>query len=306
MLGVHAFWSKPTLSGTNGHHIHKNDEFTMYDWEILHFILSALEYRSKNGPIILFTDETFYNYLVKNDFLKFWDYVDVEKYQKFRKLNIVPENNWTSFKTWLIGEIPSPFLMFDHDNMIYTKIPEELFNIDVRFAHLEYINPYYYPEKDEMDVEGFEFDPEWDWNTHISNSCILYFNNDEFKNRYSKKAIEFELKNNSTDPRLSSVQYLFADQRLLIMMLERDNIPYGQFSNKIWKPIVEPGEERFKPYKNEPFVDEVRFDHTWGHKHTLIDKEEARVAYKKRHMDIVKQAYPQYYDQLASFLKYDS
>lgn len=305
MLGVHAFWSRPTLTGTNGHHILKNENFKMYDWELLHFALSALEYRRLNGPIILFTDDIFYDYLKRLDFAKFWDYIDTEKYKKFKKLNIVPENNWTAFKTWLIGEIPSPFLLFDHDNVIHTKIPKPLFDIDVRFAHLELINPYYYPNQDEMDVEGFEFDPLWDWNSHISNTCMLYFNNDEFKNTYSKKALEFEQKNTTTDKRLQSVQYLFADQRLLILMLKRHNIKYGQFSNKIWKPITEPGEERFKPYKNEPFVDEIVFDHTWGHKHTLIEKEEARFAYKKRHLEHISKTHPEHYSQFCDFLNYD-
>lgn len=297
MLGVHAFWSRPTITGTNGHHILKNEQFKMYDWELLHFVLSALEYRRLNGPIILFTDDIFYDYLKRLDFAKFWDYIDTEKYQKFRKLNIVPQNNWTAFKTWLMGELPSPFLMFDHDNVIHSKIPEQLFDIDVRFAHYEYRNPYYYPDQHEMDVEGFEFDPLWDWDTYIANTCMVYFNNDEFKNMYSKKAMEFEQKNITTDERLKSVQYLFADQRLFIMMLKRHNINYGQFSNKIWKL-------NFERLKNEPYLDDIVFDHTWGKKHSLAEKEEVRIPYIKRHMEHIERAYPQHYKQFCNFMNY--
>lgn len=298
MLGIQAYWSRPTITGTNGHHIIKNENFKMFDWELLHFALSALEYRRLNGPLILFTDHIFYDYLKRLDFAKFWDYIDTDKYDKFRSLNIVPQNNWTAFKTWLIGEIPSPFLMFDHDNVIHSKIPQQLFDIDVRFAHYEYINPYYYPEQHELDVKGFEFDPLWDWNSHVPNTCMMYFNNDDFKNMYSAKAIDFERRNVTKDERLSSVQYLFADQRLLIMMLKRHSIKFGQFSNKIWRL-------NFEPYKNEPLLDDIVFDHTWGKKHSLVDKEDVRKPYIKRHMEFIKKVHPQHYSQFCDFMNYD-
>ena len=32
MVGIHAFWSKPTLTGTQGHHLEGTDKFEMYDF----------------------------------------------------------------------------------------------------------------------------------------------------------------------------------------------------------------------------------------------------------------------------------
>lgn len=305
MLGVQAYWSLPTLTGTNGHHLDKISQYKMFDFELIHFLISALEYRKHNGPVILFTDEIFYEYLKKLDLIKYWDYIDTEKYKKFNKLGILPENNWTAFKTWLLGEIPAPFVLFDHDNIIYGKIPESLYDVDVRFAHLEIPNPKYYPGKDNLDISNFVFDKDWEWNTDISNTCILYFGNEEFKNRYSAKAIEFEKNNITTNPELKSVQYLFADQQLLIMMLKKEKLKYGQFSNYIWDPTGKTGNNGFIKKFNDETLDSFVFEHTWGFKHTLKSNESERNKFIGRHLKFINDVYPQHFNQLNNLINND-
>ena len=191
MKGIHAYWSKPTLTGTSGHHLDKKEKFEMFSFEIVHFLLSALFYRKLNGPIHLYTDPVFFEYLKEKNLLSFWDKIDTKLYNKFKEYNVSSEKNWTGFKTWLLGELAAPFLLIDHDNIVYTKIPEELFDTPVRFAHMEKLNPYYYPSKEEMDVKNFEYDDDWRWDLDIANTCMLYFKFDDFKKEYATKAIEF-------------------------------------------------------------------------------------------------------------------
>ena len=301
MIGIHAFWSQPTLTGTQGHHLTGVKKFKMFDFELLHFILSALFYKKHNGPIHLYTDNTFATYLSDNNLLHFWDYVDIGKYTEFTNLNLNPKSNWTGFKTWLLSQIPSPFLLIDHDNIVYTKIPEELFDISVRFAHLESINPYYYPNQKDMECGNFEFDKNWNWDLDVANTCLLYFNNDNFKNQYSKKAMEFEVNNSPKNKHLAEVQYLFADQRLLVMMLESLNIDYGTFSNNKFTPNGDLPD--FTTIGNDPLLSKVGFDHTWGYKHHLKENKTARKIYIQRHIKMIEDNFNNFYDTLLPLFK---
>jgi hypothetical protein len=301
MLGIHAFWSKPTLTGTNGHHLTGLSKFKMFDFELLHFVLSALFYKKYNGSIHLYTDNTFYSYLESKKLTGIWDHIDTKKYNEFSKLNLNSKSNWTGFKTWLLKELSAPFLLIDHDNLIFTKIPTELFGTPVRFAHLESINPYYYPSKSELDCGNFKFNDKWNWTLDIANTCLLYFKDDHFKNNYSVKAMEFEKNNNPTDSHLAEVQYLFADQRLLVMMLEEQGIEYGTFSNN-----------KFTPQGNTPdwtkvgkdkILDKVGFDHTWGYKHHLKINKEARKIYMDHHIQMVNNNFKEHYGLLEPLFK---
>jgi len=302
MIGIHAYWSQPTLTGTSGHHLEGVSEFSMYDFEIVHFLLSALYYKKLNGPIHLYTDPTFYKYLEERDLLHFWDKVDKDTYTIFAKQNIDSSTNWTGFKTWLLGQLQPPFLLLDHDNLIYTKIPEELFDIPVRFAHMEKINPFYYPSRDRMDVKDFVYNEDWDWSLNIANTCMLYFNDKDFIKEYAEKAMEFERNNNSDDEYLAEVQYLFADQRLPVMMLEEKGIEYDSFSNLIFSPI---GKDipNWETITEDPLKDCVGFDHTWAFKHTLKKDKKAYKEYMDRHLKMIlsdfrgyKKYFKQFYD----------
>jgi len=293
MLGIHAYWSKPTLTGTTGHHLDKKEVFEMFDFEIVHFLLSALFYRKLNGPIHLYTDKVFFDYLKNKNLLHFWDKVDTEAYSKFAHHKVNSNRNWTSFKTWLLGEISAPFLLIDHDNIIYTEIPKELFNMPVRFAHMETLNRYFYPDKERMDVNNFEYNESWNWNLDVANTCMLYFKTDEFKKEYAQKAIEFEKNNNTDDPYLAEVQYLFADQRLPVMMLEEKNIDYGVFSNWKFTPIDKDIPD-WKKVTGDPLLELVGFDHTWAYKHTLKKNPEAHKEYMDRHFEMMNDNFPEY------------
>lgn len=293
MIGIHAYWSKPTLTGTSGHHLDKREKFEMFSFEIVHFLLSALFYRKLNGPIHLYTDLIFFEYLKEKNLLHFWDKIDTELFKEFEKFKVSSERNWTGFKTWLLGKIPAPFLLIDHDNIIYTEIPKELFNKPVRFAHMETINKYYYPDKEEMDVDNFEYNEKWNWNLDVANTCMLYFKSDDFKKEYSTKAIEFERNNKTKDPYLSEVQYLFADQRLPVMMLEEKNIDYGVFSNWKFTPIGKDIPD-WKKVTGDPLLDLVGFDHTWAYKHTLKTNADALKEYMDRHDKMITDNFPKY------------
>lgn len=292
MLGIHVYWSKPTLTGTNGHHLKGEKEFKMFDFELLHFVLSALYWKELNGPIFLYTDPTFYNYLKSKNLDKIWDVIDTDLYEEFTELNVESKNNWTGFKTWLLQKVPAPFLFLDHDNLVYTKIPDSLYEKQVRFAHLEAINPYYYPDKEDMQVKGFEFNPKWKWDLDVANTCMLYFKDESIKNEYSKLALQFEAANNTDDKYLSEVQYLFSDQRLLVMMLEEKGIDYGTFSNRKFTPNGNIPD--WTHIDDDKEIAKVGFDHTWAYKHHLVSNYDARFEYIDRHVGMINSVFPQY------------
>ena len=163
----------------------------------------------------------------------------------------------------------------------------------VRFAHMETLNRYFYPDKERMDVNNFEYNESWNWNLDVANTCMLYFKTDEFKKEYAQKAIEFEKNNNTDDPYLAEVQYLFADQRLPVMMLEEKNIDYGVFSNWKFTPIDKDIPD-WKKVTGDPLLELVGFDHTWAYKHTLKKNPEAHKEYMDRHFEMMNDNFPEY------------
>lgn len=80
MKGIHCFSTKPMLQGRDisGH---PKDAFKMIefpDYMLGTLLLSALQWRKTNGPIKLYTDSVFYNYLSEKGVLNFWDEVSCE------------------------------------------------------------------------------------------------------------------------------------------------------------------------------------------------------------------------------------
>lgn len=298
MKNFHVFWSKPTITGTSGHHLPNIGKFIMYNFELIHFICSALMCKKLQGNITLYTDDTFYNYLRERELDIFWDEINTDYYKEFELLKINPKNNWTSFKGWLFGKLETPFLFLDHDNMLYHPIDETLFNVDCRFGHYEQMDTDIYFPKEKMDVE-FDYDKRWDWNLDIPNTCLLYFGDEDIKNKYSKLIVDFYKKNNTADTKLSDKQYLFADQRLLMMLLDSENKTYGSFSNKKYIPtknnweLVDDGQDDF-------------FDHTWGWKHTLKNDRGEWGLYMERHKELIVNEFSEYWNLLKWLFDYDN
>lgn len=302
--GVYVFWSKPWITGTTGHHMDKMDEFKMYKFELLHFIVSTLFYRKLNGPTVLYTDKIFLSYLQDRGYDIFWDEINTSMSEEFEKLNINSETNWTSFKTWLVGRIDTPFLLIDHDNYIFTKIPEELFDIDIRFAHWERLDKNIYPDLEDIEVKDFKFNKDWDWNSDIPNTCLVYVNNREFIQEYSDKATEFYKLNSNKEHSKSDTQYLFADQRLLALLGKERGIKMETFSDKNYD-LKEENEDRV--------VNGVGFHHLWIYKHKLkeleLNKEhkdrQEYIDLIKHHRTSIFRVFPQYIKLLEPLYSYD-
>ena len=302
--GVYVFWTKPWLTGTTGHHMDKMENFEMYKFELLHFIISALFYRKLNGPTVLYTDKIFLSYLKSKGYDIFWDEIDVKKAEEFESLNINAQTNWTSFKTWLVGRIETPFLLIDHDNYIFTKIPEELYQTDIRFAHWERLDKEVYPDMLDIKVKGYDFKESWDWNSDIPNTCLVYVNNKEFIEEYSNKAMEFYKLNSDTEHSKSNTQYLFADQRLLVLIGKEKGIKLDTFSDKNYD---------LKEKNEDKVVNGVGFHHLWIYKHKLkeleLNKEHKD---RKEYIDLIKhhrtsifRVFPQYIELLKPLYTYD-
>jgi hypothetical protein len=300
MIGVHAFWSKPVVTGTFGHHTEdEKSKFSMFPFELIHFICSALNYKQLNGPIHLYTDETFYNYLTERGYDVFWDKIDIDKAKEFELLRVDSRHSWTSFKTWLVGQLDTPFLVLDHDNMIYTKIPEILFDADLRFAHWETLDDSVYVSKEQLEINDFDFDTNWNWDLNVANTSIMYFNNKTLSSEYSYRALDFLSKHKPTTTKAQRTQYLFADQRLLSMIAEAGDYNFGTFSNSIFD-VRKSQNIRITDFED---LDQVGFDHTWFFKHKLKDDYENNIEgevkpYIDRHEQIIKDSFPQYYDLL--------
>ena len=104
---------------------------------------------------------------------------------------------------------------------------------------------------------GYQFDPQWDWSVRPCNTAFAYFAEEDFKNRYVDKAVDF-MADNTVYPMEMVSQMVFAEQRLLAMEAHKA----GLRINAIIKD----------PYQEDNDI----FTHLWGAKRIARSNAEQR------------------------------
>lgn len=264
MRAVHTFWSRPSRTVNYG-------RVRFEDFELLTMMLSALEWRQLNGPIVMVTDEPGARYFDTAGVTGLWDEVR-------RDLECVPEDIdpylfWAAGKLYALGGAPCPCVMLDTDMVIWKRLefPETL---DVVAAHQEALYPDVYPDMGQFARrEGYRFPAEWDQGLPAANTAFLYVRDGGFRDYYVKSAVEF-MHGVLGDGLGPTSAMCCAEQRLLPMCAKAGGQRLGFLIS------LDRAEE-------QDFV-----THVWGHKRGLREHEELRRDFCRRCVERLLRDFP--------------
>ena len=268
----HSNWTVPFFNSNQ----HK--EYYIEDFEILTTILSALKWREKNGSIKMVTDTVGANYYKSIGLEDIWDLgIDIS----LDNINDKIDSSvfWAAGKLYALKTQKFPSAMMDTDFIVWENVEDILINEEVSVIHKEKIVEEIYPNEEYFKFkDGYSLSKELDWTVLPSNTAFMYISNNEFKNYYTKTAIEFMNNLSNNDNRI--VNMVFAEQRLISMCAKIKNIPIKEimslenlFSNK-----------------------QKLFTHIWGYKKEMKDDFRKRKDFCIRCINRIIRDYPEYED----------
>lgn len=254
IAALHSLWSKPFFYSK------KYTKFSMPVCEALTMMLSALTWKEKNGPIILYADKFAKKFVIETALYKIYDEIKTLKVDK----NIKPNTFWAAGKLSALKCEKRKAAVLDTDMIVWQDIRKQLSDFEIYAMHTEEILKQTYPEKNFFKMKNsYEFDEDWDWNILPLNTSFLYISDMKFKKYYLKKAFEF-MKN--ADAENDTLRYMvFAEQRLLSMCAEKKGLDIKTFL-------------KFP----ESIGNQKIFTHLWGYKQILSASPELRESFKER------------------------
>ena len=259
-----------------GYHVYfKNKEIEPYhEIDLLTTLLSCLSWKKYYGPIKLFCNQEFLDYIKEYGLDKAYDEINVDvsntipykkyldKYWSFNKIHVAK----------LISEIEEKFVILDND--FYVRIPYE-FNWDSNFIGYHYeaynINSsenVYLDPKVFLDEENYK---KLNWGMPPINCAFMYFNSKNLIDTWYSWAtgvIEF----NKDKPRNRyDSDTIFIEQRLLPTLCDALNLSYGTLLPNYYLqyiPFNEEGYEWFPLMDSDLRYRELfdNFRHIWGMK----------------------------------------
>ena len=248
----HSNWTRPFF------YSNQHKEYYIENFEILTTILSALKWREKNGSIKMITDKVGADYYKSIGLDEIWDLgIDIA----LDDINDKIDSNifWAAGKLYALKIQKSPCVMIDTDFIVWENIESILKDTEVSVIHKEKISKEVYPDRDYFKFKnGYSLDEELDWSVLPSNTAFIYISNDDFKNYYTKSAIDFM--NNLECDHNKITNMVFAEQRLISMCAKRKNIEINEIMSL---------DTLFSMKQN-------LFTHTWGY------KREMRMDFNKR------------------------
>lgn len=266
MDGFHSLWSKPYLAGR------QTDEYFMQDYELLTMMLSALMWRKQNGGIRLCADAAAIDFVEKKGLAHLWNLGMTE----IRVPDAVPERVfWAAGKLYALREISAPVVMVDLDLIIWKDIRDILKGTDICAIHREGIFPDVYPGKEFFRMNSdYTFDPEWNWNVLPVNTCMLYLQEEAFKNYYADSAIYFM--EHCAEQEENLCHMVFAEQRMLALCAEKA----GKRISSFFPGSTDIGRQDI-------------FTHLWGYKNILKFNYGERTAFNRKLYDRILQEFPE-------------
>lgn len=222
-------------------------KFTMAEWEILTLRLSALLWRSYNGPINMMTDQAGAEFLEENklDIC----YNDIKIIPKLKWYGINQKKFWAAGKIIALQNIQVPCAILDWDMLIWETL--NFADASLVTTHIEHIDGVYYCPPENFDMSPRYTFPAWDFTTEPLNTSLLYIKDWDFKEYYVNASLDF-MQNERNTPDNGSNCMIFAEQRILAMcarkwgivprvFLDYDNLMRDQhLMTHIWvgKPFV--------------------------------------------------------------------
>lgn len=263
MNAFHSIWTKPSFL---------KDRYTMEDYNILSMIISALNWRKYNGDIKLIADEYAISYLDKIGLLHIWnDGVEELKVDD----NINPNTFWAGGKIFALRNLKETSVMIDTDLIVWKNLDADLFRSDIVVMHREeLLNNSVYPNKSFFKCNAnYQFDVNWDWSVLPCNTALLYIEDKNFKEYYTKKSIEFM--EYCLEDKNDLCSMVFAEQRLLSMCAKE--------KNKIITTLLD-----FNALNNQN-----DFTHIWGYKQILKTNKVERYSFCKKCIKRIFTDFPQ-------------
>lgn len=147
MLGIHTVYTPVNRRGTGKIH-------DMMQFESITMILSALFWKRFQGPIKLYCDKDFYDYITLLGVTDLWDEIDTET---LSQLDPTVNHNtfWAYSKMYVNSLQTKPFVSLDID--LFQAQPYDYTTHDIIFSHIEQsdnkfdsvdntVRPVYYPD----------------------------------------------------------------------------------------------------------------------------------------------------------------
>lgn len=231
--------------------MYRGKSFEINDYEILTTILSALKWREKNGEIKLYTDKIGKEYYEKIKLDDLWDLGIDSIYLDSIKENINPSIFWAAGKIFAVQKEETPFFLLDTDFIVWENIKHLIDNSDLIGIHTEQLYPDIYLSKEYLKFpKGYKIDSDLNWNVDAINCAFLFFNNNALKEYYCSESIKF-MNNNLDEPLELVSQMVFAEQRLLGMIVDKMQL-------------------KIKTFLTDPFdSNNSFFTHIWGFKREM-------------------------------------
>ncbi|HAB16457.1 MAG TPA: hypothetical protein PLX89_22375 [Verrucomicrobiota bacterium] len=266
-LYFHTFWTRPQFAESG---INDSALINLPDFEAVTWLASALEAR-RHGRLKLFTDERGLRF-IRNVGLEWVYNGGISTELEAIPDTVHPAVFWSAGKLFAWRSIAEPAVSLDPDAICWHPIGAEAPVVILHTEPLE--SPDYCYQEERYGRFGFS-GPEWDWSVEPANAGILSIADPSFAQRYAQEAIRFmvsfseALRSQSVgfDPlgRNWADAMLFAEQRLVSMLLRRDGLRGAAIG-------------RYDP-RRQHLEFNPRCLHLWSTKHFYPRCREARVAY---------------------------
>ena len=247
-------------------------------FELVCLALSALMWRRYNGSIKFYTDMEAYAWFASRNLLDIWDGGLDTGTLEAMPASINQEIFWAASKLFALRAESAPVAMVDTDLIIWKPLGR-LLRKPLTVLHREDLIECYLPSFYLKTRPGYQFDPQWDWSVRPCNTAFAYFAEEDFKNRYVDKAVDF-MADNTVYPMEMVSQMVFAEQRLLAMEAHKA----GLRINAIIKD----------PYQEDNDI----FTHLWGAKRIARSNAEQRDLLVHAMMNKIRLEDPVIYEKL--------
>lgn len=222
LRAFHSNWTRPFFARSPDH------PYAVEPFELLTTALSALAWRSENGPIRMICDTKAQRYYDSLGLTFLWD-EGVHPLLDAVPEDVNPMAFWAAGKLYALAAMPSPCVMIDTDFICWKPLAPLIKNLDAAAIHREDIMPDIYPDAHAfVQTHGFDFSA-FDWKVQPFNTALCYLADDDFRHYYTDTAIRFIRCSPKADDVLTYM--VFAEQRLLAMCAARKRIRAAALSD---------------------------------------------------------------------------
>lgn len=250
MNAFHTFWSRPFCMA------HPGQPLMMADYDLFCTILSALQWRRKNGSIRLITDRMGERYFCSYGLDFLWD-GGIDVVLDHIPYCVDPLTFWAAGKLYALRTMQAPCVMLDIDFIVWENLSDALSASDLMVIHREELNPDIYPDpRSFVCSEGYRYPDDWDFTLPACNTAFCYFGSESLRQKYTQQALDFIEAARARHPLYYMV---FAEQRLLAMCAKQNGASVDALSEL---PTL--------------FSGQTRFTHLWGYKQRLQQNPQER------------------------------